>query len=486
MVPSSTPAPRLRYTLPVFVLLSLAGFYFIVLHMVLSHAPDRFLAVHKESLVSLSCTAPYLPDIPFLDTLFTPLVSFFVAAFGTDGQAAPSYPITLDFVWSFGAAIQLPLIEAARLASSPSASSSTSKLSTMLLSIPMAWGFLYQRVSGGWILPLWLLVWMHSRVRSTPRPLERVRAEGVLVGWWAGHTLPALAMLVPGLPPLRAAPVWIAFPILMSGASTIYTTLVPKSATRRGTSGYVMTQLTYLSALALGAIAHAHVVLVPGLAATTVDASMSRQEALMSKLRGLTGHLWKHYVPPSFAIPSPEQTTAASGVQHFVQFDVLVVFAAVWIAGIWDLALRRPQPSRASMSSFMAKWTALRWAAGVALLLLTIGVFFGPGVSTALLFAYREKMLEMERRRERQDSGMQASPVDVLVKVADEKRRLIDATWAMGTQTREPGVESGTGLAAPIPVRGRRGVLGEKEKGEYVYAMRSPNRWSPTKDYFHA
>ena len=170
----------------------------------------------------------------------------------------------------------------------------------------MAWGILYQRVSGGWILPLWFLVWMHSRVRSTARPLERVRAEGVLVGWWAGHTLPALAMLVPGLPPLRAAPVWIAFPILMSGASTIYTTLVPKNATRRGSSGYVMTQLTYLSALALGAIAHAHVVLVPGLAATSVDASMSRQEALMIKLRGLTGHLWKHYVPPSFAIPSPD------------------------------------------------------------------------------------------------------------------------------------------------------------------------------------
>lgn len=471
------PTPPLRYTLPVFVLFSLAGFYFIVLHMVLSHAPDRFLAVQEQSLVPLSVTAPYLPDIHFLDTLFTPLVSFFVAAFGESGKAAPSYPITLDFVWSFAGAIQFPLIEAARLASFPS--SSTATLSTILLRNPMLWGVLYQRVSGGWILPLWLLVWLHSRVRTSPHPLERVRAEGVLVGWWAGHTLPALAMLVPGLPPLRAAPVWIAFPILMSGVQAVYLALVPKHAARRGRSGYMMTQLTYLSALALGAIAHAHVVLIPGLTETALDAatlaSTSLSGALLLKFRGLGAHLWRHYVPPSFAIPSPAQTTAASGVQHFVQFDVLIVFAAVWTAGLWDLALRRRALASASTSA--PRWATARWVISVALLLLAIGVFFGPGVSTALLFAYREKTLECARRR-----NERGEDTVVYVNLVDGEK---ETEFGMERELEEEG----RGL--PVPLR-RAGLVSRspspsEENGKFARALRSPNRWSsPTEDYFPA
>lgn len=354
--------------------------------MVLSHAPDRFLEAHKESLVPLSVT-PKFP-ITFLDDILTPLLSFFVAAFGDIGRDSPSYPITLDFVWSFGAAIQLPLIEACR----PDAKH------TFLLTIPMVWGILYQRVSGGWILPLWLLVWMHSRARISGKPLERVQAESVLAGWWIGHTLPAMAMLIPGMPPFTSAPIWIAFPILMSLGQHAYLTLarfVPALAKGRGDSGYIATQLTFLSSLALGAIAHAHIVIIPGLAALAVPATMSDSNAIVAKLRELLSHLYAHFVPPSFAIPSPEATTAVTGVKHFVQFDVLVVFSAVWIAGVWDLFLRRRERA--------GKAGEVRWLLTAALLLLGGGLLFGPGASTAALFAYREKLLEEERHRSGED-----------------------------------------------------------------------------------
>ena len=380
----STDAPRLRYTLPVFVIFSLAGFYFIVLHMALSHAPDRFLEVHKASFVPLSLT-PAFP-IPLLDKLFTPLVSFFVAAFGDVGRSSPSYPITLDFVWSFGAAIQLPLIEACR----PGASSS------WLLSIPMVWGILYQRVSGGWVLPLWLLVWMHSRARTSGKPLKRVDAESVLAGWWVGHSVPALLMLIPGMPPFRSAPIWIAFPILMSLGQHAYLALarvVPAINNRRDTSGYVPTQLVFLSSLALGAIAHTHNVIIPGLNAMEVATSMSTSDAILIKLRALLVHMYEHYVPPSFAIPSPEETTAITGVKHFVQFDVLIVFGSVWVAGIWDLALRHRELCKETKGVVV-------YVASVTTLLLTLGLFFGPGVATACLFAWREKFMESARHRE--------------------------------------------------------------------------------------
>ncbi|THG95215.1 hypothetical protein EW026_g6396 [Hermanssonia centrifuga] len=383
-MPSSIP--QLKYTAPVFVLLSIAGFYFIVLHMVLSHAPDRFLEVHEASMVPLSVT-PKLP-ISILDKLFTPLVSFFVAAFGDVGRTSSSYPITLDFVWSFGAAIQLPLVEASR----PGASSK------WLLTIPMAWGILYQRVSGGWVLPLWLLVWMQSRSRAEGAVIEKLNAESILAGWWIGHTLPAMAMLIPGMPSFTSAPIWIAFPILMSLGQQAYLALarfVPSISNGKNGSGYIATQLVYLSSLSLSAIAHAHVVIIPGLAATDVPSTMSDSNAFYNKLTGLLGHIYAHYVPPSFAIPSPQTTTAITGVQHFVQFDVLIVFTAVWIAGLWDLALRRRQ-HRTSVGE-------IRWLARSALLLFSIGLVFGPGAPTAGLFAYREKMLEDDRHRPEPD-----------------------------------------------------------------------------------
>ena len=390
--------PQLKHTLPTFLFFSICGFYFIALQMILSHAPDRFLEVHKASEVPLSLTNNRLP---FLDKLLTPLISFFVAAFLD--TTSPAYPTVVDFVWSFGVAIQLPLIEAQRIRAN--GQSSWSSWPLWFISRPMIWGILYQRLSGGWIIPLWLLAFMHSSTRAEGAGVERADAESVLFGWWVGHSIPALAMLVPGQPCFKKAPIWVAFPILMSIAQKGYL-LMRQIITRlwqgnvganRIRSGYTALQLTYLSAFVGSCIAHMHLVVVPGLAASPADSPTS--VVLINKFIGLSRHLYKFFVPATgLAIPKPSETTATSGVIHFVQFDIIVVFAAVWTAGIWDLALRRPRVISLT-SDTKSAW---RWSAEIFGALIGTSLILGPGAATAALFSYREVQLEQVRQQEQQ------------------------------------------------------------------------------------
>jgi hypothetical protein len=389
--------PQLKHTIPTFVFFSLCGFYFIVLQMALSHAPDRFLEVHKASQVPLSLSNNRLP---LLDKILTPLISFFVSAFGD--TSSPAYPTVVDFVWSFGAAIQIPLIEAQRIG--VDGKSARSSWAIRLISHPMVWGILYQRLSGGWIIPLWLLAFMHSKTRADGMGIERAKAESVLAGWWFGHSIPALIMLIPGQPKFKKAPIWVAFPILMSVAQESYlfvrrwATRQFKGAAESGKiqSGYAPLQLTYLSAFVGSCIAHFHLVIVPGL--TAAPATSPTPFVLLNKFVGLAQHLWTFFVPATgLAIPKPSETTAASGVVHFVQFDIIVVFAAVWTAGLWDLALRRHHSNSTSEPETPIKST-LRWALEVLSVLICTSLILGPGAATAALYAYREVQLESARR----------------------------------------------------------------------------------------
>ncbi|KAH8119690.1 hypothetical protein DFH11DRAFT_1566430 [Phellopilus nigrolimitatus] len=347
--------PQRRYTVPIFVFFSLCGFYFIVIQMTLSHAPERFLEVHEASKVPMS---PTNNMIPLLDNILTPLISFFVSAFGNTSSSA--YPTVTNFVWSFGAAIQLPLVEAQRV--DVNGSRGKRNLAARLLSYPMIWGILYQRLSGGWILPLWLLAFMHARTRDEGAGMERIKAESVLAGWWIGHTLPALAMLIPGQPALSSTPVWVAFPILMTLAQRGYLFIRKQfTVSDRMSSGYITLQLTYLSAFIGSCIAQINLVIIPGLYAAS--ASVPTRWVLLDKLIGLTRYLYTFFIPETgFRIPSPQETTAVSGVLHFVQFDILIVFPAMWTAILWDLALRRREWLEAAGRSASGAGSC-RWAA---------------------------------------------------------------------------------------------------------------------------
>lgn len=385
--------PNPWYTWPTFLFLAACGGYFIVAQMLLSKAPDRFLEVHKASKVPLSLTHNTLH---LVDAVLTPLISFFVSAFGDTTSAA--YPTVVDFVWSFGAAILMPLIEAERIGVD---GRRCHKLAITLLSHPMWWGILYQRLSGGLILPLWLIAFMLSPTRANGAGIERAKAESVLFGWLFGHTVPAIAMLIPNQPAFTQAPIWIAFPILMTAAQWAYyviRTQLPyigrtpsQEVTKRlHGSGYVPIMLLYLSAFVGSCAAHFHIVIIPGLAGASCTSPTSL--VLLNKFIGLARFLYTFFVPATgLRVPTPAETTAVTGVVHFVQFDIIVVFSAVWIALIWDLSLRRQQPGTSTLES-------ATWAAKTFVILFFTGLALGPGAATAGLLAYRESLLEEGRQ----------------------------------------------------------------------------------------
>ena len=390
-MPVSIRHPTLAKT--VFVALSVLGFYTIVLHMYLSQAPDRFLEAHIASRVPLLLTGGRIPAV---DAIIDPLISFFVAAFGD--TSSPAYSTTTNFVWSFSAAIQLPLIEALRVrpdagSASITGPSHTISVGSRLLRYPVVWGILYQRLSGGWILPLWLLAFLFAFPQRTSATLTRIEAESVFFGWWFGHTIPALLMLIPGSPPLDRPPTWIAFPILMSVVQYTYRVarerLTQRAAGHKG--GYVMVQMTYASALLMGLASHVHLVIIPAFYATPVSAT------LLQKAGPLAAYLKEFFIPsPGFAIPSPNTTTAASGVQHFVQWDTIVVFAAVWVAVLWDMRMQQSVANKRTHS--IAWWkSAGLWIAASALILGSLVA--GPGATTAGMMMYREKILCVASRR---------------------------------------------------------------------------------------
>lgn len=427
--------PPVKYTLPTFLFFSLCGFYFIIFQMGASKAPDRFLDVHKASHVPLDLTGG---RIPLLDSFLRPLISFFVSAFAD--TSSPSYATVVAFVWSFSSPIQLPLVESLReqpthLNACARKESRLSKIASVALSQPMLWGIFYQRLSGGWIIPLWLFFFLYARTRVSAAPVPRMQAESALVGWWLGHTLPALIMLIPNQPALCAVPFWVAFPILMSVFQHAYLYLrkrysgmfrrARETMTSIGIgeeptveSGYIPLQLTYASAMVASLVGHVHIVLIPALRAAssyvpTPNVVIDKDIGLLQTLRSF---FFAVFTGRAFGLlpPTPSETTAASGVAHFVECDVLVVFSAVWVALLWDLAMRRRRSwsrcCRSPMSSSSEltekqKMSTKSWLASMVFALVVGGLLLSPGAVTGALMMYRESILEEIRRKREEAMG---------------------------------------------------------------------------------
>lgn len=381
--------PPLKYTLPTFLFFSLCGFYFIIYQMEVSDAPTRFLAAHEASHVPLDLTGG---RFPLLDSFLRPLISFFVSAFA-DPQLS-SYNTVVAFVWSFSSAIQLPLVESLRIR--PKEESGLSKYASRALSLPLFWGVLYQRLSGGFIIPIWLFFFLHSQTYAPGHPramIRRMEAESAFVGWWLGHTLPALIMLIPNQPALCVVPLWIAFPILMSVSQHAYLFFRKKCSGSVDGCGHKWLRRTYYSAMVASFMGHAHVVVIPALGSApsntpTSNVAIDKDIGLMESLQSF---FFAVFSGRAFGLipPTPAETTSASGIEHFVRYDVLIVFSAVWVALLWDLALRRrPEPVK--------KTTA--WLVFMGLSLLIGSLIFSPGTTTGYLMKYREDKLNRERK----------------------------------------------------------------------------------------
>jgi hypothetical protein len=360
--------------------------------MIKSRAPLRYLAIHKASGVPLS---PTNGRIPALDKAVSPLVSFFVAAFNDPSSLA--FATAVDFVWSYSAAVLLPLVEPQRIV--PDGSHS---LSRTLLGSPLIWGLLYQRLSGGWIMPLWLLAFMHSPSRTNHQGISRIGAESVFVGWWLGHTLPAIAMVIPGQHQLPWALYgYVAFPALMPIIQQTYLFIRRNLSSRIQESnedkhaGYFVLQVTYISAFTASCLSHIHLVVIPAI--THAAANQPTSSSIINKVVGLLQYLYRFYIPATgIYVPSVEKTTAASGIIHFVQMDILVVFSAVWMALLWDLNQRR-QDLQNTAKHPPTTGIITRWNIVALVVLICLSGALGPGAATAALMMYRERKLEKAR-----------------------------------------------------------------------------------------
>lgn len=383
--------PSKRHVIPVFVFFSLCGFYFIVYQMYASKAPDRFLENHKASEVPVTPSGnllpyldPFLEHIPKMDKILTPLISFFVAAFGDTSSSA--YPTVAHFVWSFGCAIQVPLVESVRSGVlKRSNGPETRDFATRMLSHPMIWGILYQRLSGGWIIPLWIIFFMLSPTRVYSTSIDSLDAQSVFAGWWLGHTVLALFMLVPDQPALTRTPLWVAFPILMTVFQKLYLGLRWRfSSEHSKESAYFAVQALYASGFIAAFMAHWHLVVIPYL--TNASFAVPTHEVMLNKFFGLARSMHAFFLPATGVFtPQPDATTSASGVIHFVQFDVIIVFSALWTALIWDRSLRRDaghstQSMRDKVLAIVKPTIAL--VAGALLL--------SPGAATSAFLMVRE------------------------------------------------------------------------------------------------
>ena len=382
--------PLKRHVIPAFAFFSICGFYFIVYQMYASKAPDRFLETHKASEVPVTPTGnvlpyldPILERIPKMDKILTPLISFFVAAFGDTASSA--YPTVVNFVWSFGCAIQVPLVEAARSGvQRPRDGADTRSFATRMLAHPMIWGILYQRLSGGWVIPIWLIFFMLSPTRVRSTGIDSLNAQSVFAGWWLGHTIPALVMLVPGQPALTRTPLWVAFPILMTVCQKAYLGLRRRSSVGGSKeTAYLTVQALYASGFVAAFLAHWHLVVIPYL--TSASFAIPTHEAMLNKLVGLVTSIHAFFVPATGVLtPRPDATTASSGVVHFVQYDVIIVFGALWTALLWDFRLRRKVSNTQSIPGQVLT------VAKVAIALVTGAMLLSPGAVTSALLMIRE------------------------------------------------------------------------------------------------
>lgn len=211
-----------------------------------------------------------------------------------------------------------------------------------------------------------------------------------------GHTLPAALLLIPNQPHLPLVPLYtyIAFPLLMPFVARCY--VFARSSFSDGASlagpGYIPLQLTYFSAFLTAAVARVHLVVIPGLA--SVSASAPTAFPLLNKLANLAGYIVSFTFPSTLHTPTASETTAASGIIHFVQWNSLVVFAAVWVALLWDMSLRD-----ARMADRQPAGKAGGWQGAVKAVAALCGASFvlGPGAATAALFILREAQMERLR-----------------------------------------------------------------------------------------
>ncbi|THH08624.1 hypothetical protein EW145_g2579 [Phellinidium pouzarii] len=394
---SASLNPPLKWSIPAFVLFSLCALYFVMIQTLKSGALPHFLVIAKLTPLILKPTYNYLP---FVDKALGPLVIFFITAFYEPSSL--TFSVAADFAWSLGSISLWQAFEAGRIGSS----AVQGILPSILMCIPL-WDFVGRRVGWSAIMSFWLLLFLHAPAHARSARIGRVKAEGILFGWWIGHNIPFAAVFLAGLSS-TSVPLYLyaLAPFLTHYASKGYIAFrrsrtdprTLEQLERQSNPESSVLRFAYLSAFIVSAVSRAHLVLIPAYKAAAASPSITPLNFAYT--------LVAFFVPAhGLRQPPPGETTAQSGVLRFVQMNKAIGFSAVWIAILWELTLRRasaqlrnPKQSepRGNKKLLADTKTIIVWGL---MGLILISVFFGPGAATATILAYRESLLEKERLR---------------------------------------------------------------------------------------
>jgi hypothetical protein len=224
-----------------------------------------------------------------------------------------------------------------------------------VLGFPLTVGLMTQIMTVAYTLSAYFLVFvlsgaarLHIRVRGNEGSITRAHAKATLYGYIIGMAVPTAVMLYMDHAYITA--IWQPYPIFFTLVQTIG--LLFSSPSEMSSSGYAITQSTYLFGFLSSAIAHFTIIL-----------------PRLGDLPALSRLLL-----PSIALLDPMTTTLEQGIIDFLKWDGILCLIPCVLATFWFAR---------DVKDFFG---ILAWHVVATLA-------FGPGAAIAGVFMWREFLL---------------------------------------------------------------------------------------------
>jgi hypothetical protein len=288
--------------------------------------------------VHCKASAPYrvaYTGIPRLDAQLCFMVAFFQLLMDPQNLS-----LNVELMTCLAAVATIPYFEAAR------------QNSNILLEFQWIIGILYQKFTGGVMLPVYWLLFIvtgaatlhHTPQASKSTKIDQKHAESIVFALVVGYVAPTISMLV--FTNQYVTAFWQAFPLWMYIAHVLYLFVRPASRT----SGATTVALTYVALFLLSAIPHLYFVMPLFFSPET----------------------FKSLFAPSLTSLDPINSTLEQGVLDFIQWDGAMIVLGAFVTTLWVA-----ERSVKGIVGLLA-W----WVVSVAL--------FGPGASIVGVFWWRE------------------------------------------------------------------------------------------------
>jgi hypothetical protein len=255
-------------------------------------------------------------------------------------------PFNVELMTGIAAIATIPYLEAAR------------QKRNLLLEFQWVIGIMYQKYTGGVILPIYWLLFVvtgAAALHYTPQAhngskIDQKHAESIILALVVGFIAPTLAMFIAA--DQYAIAFWQAFPIWMYIVQLLYLSIRPASPT----SGASTVNITFLGLFVLSALPHFYLI-------TLILFSPNASA------------VFKSLFLPSLASLDPDSTTIDQGIMDLIKWDYVIMLVSTFAATIWVV-----DRNAKGIVGLVAWWV-------VSILL------FGAGASIVGVFWWREGRL---------------------------------------------------------------------------------------------